>query len=172
MTIKVQQRVILRLQPRQAEMVDGYSIRRIRKSDYEGVVETLKVLTVVGNLSRSEFEKIVEYWDSITVSETTKLYNPLVVVDDTTGAIAATGNVLIERKLIHEGALCGHIEDIAVSRDHQGRQLGRYLIEQLTALAVRAGCYKVILDCDPSNVAFYEKCQFTRAGVEMQFRTT
>lgn len=77
-------------------MVDGYSIRRIRKSDYEGVVETLKVLTVVGNLSRSEFEKIVEYWDSITVSETTKLYNPLVVVDDTTGAIAATGNVLID----------------------------------------------------------------------------
>lgn len=30
-----------------------------------------------------------------------------------------------------------------------------------------AGCYKVILDCGESNVAFYEKCGLTRKEVQM-----
>lgn len=153
-------------------MVDGYSIRRVRKEDYEGVVEALKVLTVVGNLTKPEFEKIVDHWDSLHINDSLRVYNPLVIVHDSTGAIAATGTVVLEQKLTHGGARCGHIEDIAVAKDHQGRQLGRFLIEKLTDLAVRAGCYKVILDCDPKNVAFYEKCQYSRAGVEMQFRPT
>lgn len=152
-------------------MTAGYTIRRICKDDYEGIIDTLKVLTVVGDLSRSQFEEIVDHWDSVHVNgTTTRQYNPHVIVEEATGQIAATGNIIIERKLIHQGGLCGHIEDIAVSKNHQGKRLGRFLIDNLTQLGFDAGCYKVILDCDEKNVPFYEKCGYYRAGVEMQIR--
>ena len=43
----------------------------------------------------------------------------------------------------------------------------RRVIEALMEFARAAGCYKVILDCGESNVAFYEKCGLTRKEVQM-----
>ncbi|QLQ79289.1 hypothetical protein HG537_0B06370 [Torulaspora globosa] len=152
-------------------MIPGYTIRRVSKDDYEGVIDILKVLTVVGDVSRNRFEEIVDYWDSIYLPGTsTRQHNPHVIVEDATGQIAATGNIILERKLIHDAGLCGHIEDIAVSKNHQGKSLGKFLIDKLTQVGLEAGCYKIILDCDPKNVPFYEKCGYTKAGIEMQIR--
>ena len=47
--------------------------------------------------------------------------------------------------------------------------MGR-VIEALMEFAKEAGCYKVILDCAESNVAFYEKCGLTRKEVQMVSR--
>jgi hypothetical protein len=41
------------------------------------------------------------------------------------------------------------------------------LIEELVRVAKQQGCYKVILDCAESNVAFYEKCGLSRKEVQM-----
>ena len=41
------------------------------------------------------------------------------------------------------------------------------VIEALMDFSSAAGCYKVILDCGESNVAFYEKCGLTRKEVQM-----
>ena len=41
------------------------------------------------------------------------------------------------------------------------------VIQALMEFAKAAGCYKVILDCGESNVAFYEKCGLTRKEVQM-----
>ncbi len=49
----------------------------------------------------------------------------------------------------------------------RGRRLGARLIEAAADAAKAAGCYKVILDCSESNVAFYEKCGLTRKEVQM-----
>ena len=96
-------------------------------------------------------------------------YNPYVITDGT-DRVVATGNVIIERKVIHRGGLVGHIEDIAVAKDQQGKKLGLILIQHLSEVAKDAGCYKVILDCDEKNVGFYEKCGYKKAGVEMDLR--
>jgi hypothetical protein len=37
----------------------------------------------------------------------------------------------------------GHIEDIAVAKDQQGKKLGLRIIEALDAVASAVGCYKV-----------------------------
>lgn len=150
-------------------MVPGYSIRRIEKQDYEGALEALSALTTVGSVSKTQFEETLNYWNQVKVSTEPEVlqYHPYVIVHD--GKVAATGMLFIERKLIHECGLVGHIEDIAVSPHHQGKQLGRSLIEHLTTLGLKH-CYKVILDCDEKNVKFYEKCGYSKAGIEMQRR--
>ena len=44
---------------------------------------------------------------------------------------------------IHHLGVVGHIEDIAVSKDQQGKKLGQHIIETLDGIAKSVGCYKV-----------------------------
>ena len=44
---------------------------------------------------------------------------------------------------IHNLGMVGHIEDIAVAADQQGKRLGLRIIQALDWLAERVGCYKV-----------------------------
>jgi glucosamine-phosphate N-acetyltransferase len=43
--------------------------------------------------------------------------------------------------------LVGHIEDIAVNSNQQGKKLGLRIIQALKFIGAKRGCYKVILDC-------------------------
>lgn len=151
------------LLPRLTGLRDGYTIRPLCRDDFQ-VVEILKVLTTVGDVSPAKFSELYDWWESQPDTYF------VVVVTDATHRIVACGTLFIERKLIHELGRVGHIEDIAVSGDQQGLKLGKHLIEALTKLAEAQRCYKVILDCDEKNVGFYEKCAYKRAGVEMERR--
>ena len=44
---------------------------------------------------------------------------------------------------IHGLGMVGHIEDIAVAKDQQGKKLGLSIIQALDYLAEKVGCYKV-----------------------------
>lgn len=68
---------------------------------------------------------------------------------------------------IHNLGIVGHIEDIAVAKDQQGKKLGLRIIQALDFIAGKVGCYKSILDCSEANEGFYVKCGFRRAGLEM-----
>jgi N-acetylglutamate synthase-like GNAT family acetyltransferase len=81
--------------------------------------------------------------------------------------IVGTGALIVERKFIHQLGLVGHIEDIAVAKDQQGKKLGLRIIQALDFVAEKVGCYKTILDCSEANEGFYVKCGFKRAGLEM-----
>jgi glucosamine-phosphate N-acetyltransferase len=68
---------------------------------------------------------------------------------------------------IHNLGMVGHIEDIAVAKDQQGKKLGLRIIQALDFVAEKIGCYKSILDCSEANEGFYVKCGFKRAGLQM-----
>lgn len=68
---------------------------------------------------------------------------------------------------IHNLGIIGHIEDIAIAKDQQGKKLGLKMIQALDYVAEQIGCYKCILDCSEVNEGFYIKCGFKRAGIEM-----
>lgn len=89
------------------------------------------------------------------------------VICDSQNVVVGTGAVIVERKFIHSLGLVGHIEDIAVAKDQQGKKLGLRLIQALDYLAREVGCYKSILDCSEANEGFYVKCGYRRAGLEM-----
>lgn len=44
---------------------------------------------------------------------------------------------------IHDLGLVGHIEDISVAKDQQGKKLGLRIIQALDHVAEKVGCYKV-----------------------------
>lgn len=81
--------------------------------------------------------------------------------------MVACGTLVVERKFIHNCGALAHIEDIVVSDELRGLGLGKLLIQQLVHLAIRAGCYKITLDCDPKNQEFYAKCGFQMKGFQM-----
>lgn len=148
-----------------ASLPEGYSLRPIaRDDDKRGVLSTLSALTTVGDISPETFSSLFDYW---------KAHNDMyytIVITDAQNAVVSVGTVLVERKIIHNCGLVGHIEDIAVDKSQQGKKLGIKLITALTAIGKAAGVYKIILDCSEHNVPFYKKCGYHVAGVEMSIR--
>ncbi|KAL2414790.1 Glucosamine 6-phosphate N-acetyltransferase [Exophiala dermatitidis] len=145
-----------------SSLPDGYTIRPLRRSDYYGgFLDTLRVLTTVGEPTLAEFNARYDFM----ASRNDTYY--ILVICDTTGTVVGTGAVIVERKFIHNMGLVGHIEDIAVAKNQQGKKLGLRIIQALDAVAENVGCYKSILDCSEANEGFYVKCGFKRAGLEM-----
>lgn len=82
--------------------------------------------------------------------------------------VAGTVSLLMEPKFIHNGGLVGHIEDVAVHVAYQHHGVGATLVQHVLDVCRRAGCYKVILDCEPEVVPFYEKLGFHRWELAMR----
>ncbi|EMC94695.1 hypothetical protein BAUCODRAFT_35923 [Baudoinia panamericana UAMH 10762] len=141
---------------------EGYTIRPLQRGDYDlGFLDVLRVLTHVGDIPKQEFE---QRWEEMKGGAGG--YHVLVILDGQ-HKIVGTGALIVERKFIHHLGLVGHIEDIAVAKDQQGKKLGLRIIQALDFVAENTGCYKTILDCSEANEGFYVKCGFKRAGLEM-----
>ncbi|KIW09245.1 uncharacterized protein PV09_00169 [Verruconis gallopava] len=149
-----------------AALPQGYIIRPLQRGDYaRGFLDVLRVLTTVGDISLEAWNKRYDWMEQRSGE-----YFVLCVVDtsrEEANCIVGTGTVLVERKFIHELGAVGHIEDIAVAKDQQGKKLGLRIIQALDFVAESVGCYKTILDCSEANEGFYIKCNFRRAGLEM-----
>lgn len=158
-----------------------YTIRPLQRSDYQaGVLDVLRVLTNVGDITEEAWDERFS-WMAKKEDE----YHILVICNGE-GKVVGTGGVVVERKLyvyessqseyerfllnigsIHNLGLVGHIEDIAVAKDQQGKHLGLHIIKALDYVAEKVGCYKTILDCSEPNEGFYVKCGYKRAGLQM-----
>ncbi|KAG9481469.1 hypothetical protein GDO78_010607 [Eleutherodactylus coqui] len=91
----------------------------------------------------------------------TENYFVIVVEDLNLGQIVATATLIVEHKFIHGCTKRGRIEEVVVSDECRGKQLGKLLLSVLTLLSKKLDCYKVTLECKPKNVAFYEKFGYT-----------
>jgi glucosamine-phosphate N-acetyltransferase len=94
-------------------------------------------------------------------------YYIVVVVSRETDQIVASGGVFVEHKFLRGLGRVGHIEDIAVSREMQGKKLGLRMIQALTQISEDVGCYKTILNCNENNIGTF--CVCTREGCPSDF---
>jgi glucosamine-phosphate N-acetyltransferase len=78
------------------------------------------------------------------------------------GKVVGTASLLIEPKFIHDGGVTGHVEDVAVHPECQGKGIGALLVERILEESRKEGCYKVILDCAEKVMPFYEKLGFSK----------
>lgn len=140
-------------------------IRQLIHNDYDnGVIELLSQLTTISKkyITKSQFENFV-------LANDNNNHHQIYVIDmidpiTEKHTIIGHATLLIEPKLIHNLSFVGHIEDVVIDSKHRGTGLGKLLIEKLKNVAMSAGCYKIILDCDDDKVPFYEHCGLKRKG--------
>jgi glucosamine-phosphate N-acetyltransferase len=127
-----------------------------------GIFDLLAQLTQAPPLDAEVFDAILAAIDA----------NPnhffLVAEDkERPGKLLGTAAVLVEQKLLRAGGRVGHIEDVVVDASARGRSIGKLLVNFLIEFSKDRGCYKVILDCDEQNVAFYKRCGLEKKEVQM-----
>jgi len=145
------------------ELPEGLHMRPLSLTDYHrGHLSVLSVLTETPDVGPDAWA--TRFND---LRDTSRTYYIVVVVSRETDRIVASGGVFIERKFLRGLGNVGHIEDIAVSREMQGKKLGLRLIQALTHISEGVGCYKTILNCSDANIPFYEKCGFEKRENEM-----
>ncbi|KAI1097170.1 acyl-CoA N-acyltransferase [Jackrogersella minutella] len=141
---------------------DGFNIRPLERGDYnKGFFDCLRVLTWIGYVSEADFN---ERYDEMVESKGTYYF----AVIEHESRIIGTGALIVEKKFIHNRGKCGHVEEISISKEHQGKGLGRMMIQALDSVAINLGCYKNILNCGLRNEPFYVKCGYRNdSGIEM-----
>jgi len=117
----------------------------------------------------------------LTESEAEQIMRPLLrhkdwptnyLVAEACGRVVGTVTVIIEQKLIHRGGRVAHIEDVATHPNFRQQGVGKRLLEYAIKLAGEKGCYKVILNCHPRLVPYYEQFGFFINEREMRLDLT
>ena len=137
-------------------------IRKLQRRDfYNGFLLSLDSLRKSSHIkpkkANSIFDKISKNPDHVIY---VAIYNREI--------IGAT-TLLIEQKFIHDGGKVGHIEDVVVRKEYQGKGVGKKIVNALLKYAEKKGCYKTILDCSDELVPFYESIGFKRHSNSMRF---
>lgn len=146
---------------------DGLLVRPLQRSDYDkGFLTLLGQLTEVGDISREAFLKRYE-----AMAGCQNTYYPVVVEDEVKGQVIGAATLVIEQKFIHNCAVRGRLEDVVVSDDYRGKQLGKLLIAVITLLAKRLNCYKITLDCKDVMIPFYSKMGYTNEAGRANYMT-
>ena len=137
-------------------------IRDIVETDIEnGFLESLDSLREASDLDRKIGEDILKKI----------IANPdhIIHVAEINGKIIGSTTLLIEQKFIHNGGRVGHIEDVVVSKEYEGRGIGIKLVSSLLKKAKMMNCYKTILDCQDELIPFYERIGFKQESNQMRY---
>jgi glucosamine-phosphate N-acetyltransferase len=139
-------------------------IRELIVEDFnKGYIELLNQLTSESKSSIT-YDDFKEHYNKINNNS----QRILIIEDMTNNKIIASGTILIEYKLIHNFSTVAHIEDVIVDSKYRGMQLGHQLICALIEVAKDNKCYKVILNCNITNIKFYNKLGFYEKEKQMR----
>ena len=137
-------------------------IREIVESDIDkGFLESLDNLKITSNLNREIATDILKKIISNP--------NHIIHIAEYNGKIVGSTTLLIEQKFIHEGGKVGHIEDVVVSKEFEGKSIGMLLVTSLLTKAQTMNCYKTILDCKDELIPFYERIGFKQESNQMRY---
>lgn len=138
----------------------GLLARPLKLSDYDnGYLELLSQLTFVGQISKSNYEQRFNQMKRCNGIE--EHYVIVVLEDIKTKKIVAASTLFLELKFIHQCAMRGRLEDVAVLDTYRGQQIGEIIVKIIVELAREAyKCYKLSLDCKDELKKFYSKNKF------------
>ena len=137
-------------------------IRDIVESDIDnGFLESLDSLRNASDLNKDTARDILK---KIIVNP-----DHVIHVAEVDGKVVGSTTLLIEQKFIHKGGKVGHIEDVVVSKEFEGRGIGIKLVTSLLEVAKTENCYKTILDCKDELIPFYERIGFKQESNQMRY---
>jgi len=142
--------------------MENLKIRELEQNDlFNGFLESLDSLRNVSNIDK---EKAIKIFSNIKSSQNQKIFVAILE-----SKVVASTTLIVEQKFIHDGGLVGHIEDVVVSKEYQGKGIGEELILHVLDYAKKNNCYKTILDCNDNVKLFYERIGFKRHSNCMRF---
>ena len=137
-------------------------IREIEEDDLEkGFLESLDFLRKASDIDKNMAKEILK---KIKLNPNHIIH---VAIDDK--KIVGSTTLLIEQKFIHDGGLVGHIEDVVVRKDYEGKGIGIKLVTSMLERAKEKNCYKTILDCKDDVKQFYERIGFKHESNGMRY---
>ena len=140
-------------------------IRELKKEDlWNGFLTSLDSLRKASDIDKKKAEEVFEKINSNS--------DYIIAVAELDGKVVGSTTLLIETKFIHNGGLVGHIEDVVVDKNYQGKKIGENILKYLLEVADKRGCYKTILDCTDDVKGFYEKLGFKHTANELRFDHT
>ena len=131
-------------------------LRPLQLGDFrKGFLQLLSQLTKVGDISE-------EQWRTRFLDMKRKCgsYFVMVVEDSLTWQVVGATTLVVEQKFIHGCSQVGRVEDVVVSDQFRGRQLGKFLVASAVLLAQKLHCYKVTLNCTDKMLKFYNGIGF------------
>jgi GNAT superfamily N-acetyltransferase len=134
--------------------------------------------SVLGIYSQDDFDngvvldatKAIEIWKRFSDYPNYKLW-----VAESESEIVGTFALLIMENLAHLGAPSAIVEDVVVHALHQGRGIGKIMMQFAIEEAARWGCYKLSLSSSLKRDAahkFYESLGFQKHGYSYDIRIT
>jgi len=111
----------------------------------------------VGDVSEKDFQDAFD-----RMKATPNTYYVTVIEDLNKGVVIGSATLLMEQKFIHNCGKRGRIEDVVVSDEYRGKQLGKILLTTLVSLSKHLDCYKISLDCRDQMIPFYETLGFVK----------
>jgi glucosamine-phosphate N-acetyltransferase len=136
-------------------------IRKLQEKDLSnGFLESLDSLRKASDLSPKKAKTIFKKMRSIP--------DHIIYVAVHDSKIIGAATIFVEPKFIHSGGKVGHIEDVVVSKEHQGEGIGIKLVKALIQYAEKKGCYKTVLDCTDEVMPFYKKLGFKHFSNSMR----
>ena len=142
--------------------MEKIEIREIEEDDIEkGFLETLDFLRNASGLDKNKTKEILK---KIKQNPDHIIH---VAIDDK--KIVGSTTLFIEQKFIHNGGFVGHIEDVVVRKDYEGKGIGIKLVTSMLERAKEKNCYKTILDCKDDVKKFYERIGFKHESNGMRY---
>lgn len=134
--------------------------RELVESDYNrGFIECVNELVPCDKITEQQFKTRFD------LMKNKGDYTILVAIEN--NRVVGTGTLFLEYKFLRQCVIKGHIEDIVVLKEIQGRGIGKEILRRLTEVSVMKGAYKTALVTKENTVPFYIKCGFTEKEREM-----
>jgi len=109
-------------------------IREIDENDLEkGFLESLDFLRKSSDIDKNKAKEILK---KIKQNPNHIIH---VAIDD--NKIVASTTLLVEQKFIHDGGLVGHIEDVVVRKEYEGKGIGIKLVMSMLERSKEKKCY-------------------------------
>jgi len=125
-----------------------------------------QIFNLLKQLTDSSYQLDIERYKNI-IFNLPKNHRILLYVDEESQKILGMITVIIEQKLIHNGACVAHIEDLVVDKEYRKQGIAKELLDYTIEYAKKNDCYKIILDCDKSLIPFYEKSGLKEKETQM-----
>lgn len=148
----------------------GLVARPLRLGDYEhGYLDVLAQLTSVGRVTREQY---CERFRAMRATNKIRSHYIVVVIEDSaTKKVVGASTLLLDMKFIHQCAIRGRLEDVAVLSSYRGQRIGELIVRIIVDLAGEIfGCYKLSLDCTHKLVDFYSKNGFVHGSNSLCIR--